>query len=283
MAESLLQRAMGADVLNISWRRLRNEHTPWSMDTSRDQLQQHLFKHILTCREQVLSGQYRPSALRQFPILKANGKQRIISAQYLRDKFIQRALLTVLEPKAEKIFHDDSYAYRPNRSVDLALNKVFERIRIGQYWLVDADITTFFDSIPHKLLLKILKRFINDSPTMKVVELWLKQGAHHSSLLGSRRGISQGAILSPLFCNLYLNQFDSALANASIPFVRFADDFLLFSTNKDVAEQARCFAQKQLELLGLQLHPEKTRVIKSGPKVQFLGKSLCYPLTRTGR
>ena len=274
---SLLEQAMSPDILNLSWKRLRGEHTPWSLKVSRDDLQKNLLKHLLDCRELVLSGKYKPAPLRQFPLTKPDGKQRIISAQYLQDKVIQRALLTVLEPRAEALFHEDSYAYRPQRSVALALKKVSERVKIGQDWLVDADIAQFFDSIPHSLLLKILKKFIADNQTMQLVELWLKQGVHSSSLLGSRCGISQGAILSPLFCNLYLHEFDTALADANIPFVRFADDFLLFATTQNKAESAKVYAQKQLSKLGLALHPDKTQVVRSSSKVIFLGEVLPNP------
>jgi RNA-directed DNA polymerase len=274
MARSLLEEAMTPEVLDISWRRLRCEHTPWSFDVSREQLQQHLLGHILRCREEVLSGSYRPQPLRQFPMQKPDGKQRILSAQYLRDKLVQRALLTILEPRAEKLFHNDSYAYRPGRSVAMALKKVCERVRIGQCWLVDADIKSFFDTIPHSQLKKILKNFLHDANAFELVEKWLAQGAHHQSLLGQRRGISQGAILSPLFCNLYLHQFDIAMSRVDIPFVRFADDFLLFSTDKSKAHDAMDFAAGQLHKLGLALHPEKSRIVRSGSAVKFLGEPL---------
>ena len=273
----LLEQAMSPDNLNVSWRRLKNEHTPWSLSVSRDDLQRNLLKYLLECRQQVLSGDYKPLPLRQFPLRKPDGKQRIISVQYLQDKLIQRALLTVLEPKAEAIFHDDSYAYRPRRGVALAVNKVRERVKVGQDWLVDADIEKFFDSIPNAPLIKLLKKFVNDNEAMSLIELWLKQGAHHSSLFGSRRGISQGAVLSPLFCNLYLHEFDKALTKANIPFVRFADDFLLFSNAKHKAEKERDFAEKQLDKLGLKLHPNKTQVVRSHSRLIFLGETLPNP------
>jgi group II intron reverse transcriptase/maturase len=277
MGSLLLKQAMAPEVLDQTWRRLRREHTPWSIHVSRDQLQQHLLKHILECRSQVLSGRYRPQPLRQFPLQKPDGKQRVLSAQYLKDKFVQRALLIVLEPRSEAIFHNDSFAYRPGRSVAMALEKVRERVRVGQAWLVDADISKFFDTIPHRQLVKVLKGFINDSPAMRLIEKWLSQGAHHRSLLRSPRGISQGAILSPLFCNLYLHTFDMAMTNANIPFVRFADDFLLFSEAKQDAVKARRFAREVLEDLGLGIHPEKTRIVRSGPSVIFLGERLPNP------
>ncbi|WP_295391581.1 reverse transcriptase domain-containing protein [uncultured Thiodictyon sp.] len=277
MKTTLLDQAMAPDALNQAWRRLKSEHTPWSPIVSRDELQYHLMRHLLECRQQVLDGDYRPLPLRQFPVPKPDGRTRVITAQYLQDKLVQRAILTVLEPRAERLFHDDSYAYRPNRNVEQALNKARERIRIGQDWLVDADIEKFFDSIPHRPLIKALDGFVNDSRAMKLIMRWLDQGAHVKSLLSTTRGISQGAILSPLFCNLYLHGFDSALARAKVPFVRFADDFLLFAPAQAQADQAKDYAARQLEHLGLTMHPEKTRVVRSSPAVIFLGEALPNP------
>ncbi len=277
MTGTLLEQAMSPEILDQSWRRLRGEHTPWNITTSREQLQQHLLRHILQCREEVLSGSYQPQPLRQFPIRKQDGGQRILSAQYLQDKLIQRALLTVLEPRAEALFHEDSYAYRPGRGVAMAIARTRERIRIGLDWLVDADITKLFDSIPHKPLIKQLGNFIKDRQAMHLIQKWIRHGAHKDSFLASPKGISQGAILSPLFCNLYLHGFDSALAKANIPFVRYADDFILFAGTRRQAENARLFADKTLQRLGLQLHPKKTRIARSGPHITFLGDKLPSP------
>lgn len=271
---SILQTAMQPEILDKAWNLLKTEHTPWSVTVNRDQLQRNLMRHLLNCREEVLSGRYQPEPLRQFTLPKPDGKQRVISAQYLKDKLVQRALLIVLEPNAEAIFHHDSYAYRRGRSVQMALAKARERIRIGQDWLVDADISKFFDNIPLTPLQKVLKAFVKDSDALNIIDKWLKQGVHSSSLFGTSRGISQGAILSPLFCNLYMNTFDQALADAHIPFVRFADDFLLFAADQGKAEKALAFAGKKLTQMGLELHPNKTRVVRSSRKVIFLGEPL---------
>ena len=281
MKTSLLEQAMAPAALDVAWRRLKTEHTPWSPDIGREELQHHLMRHLLECREEVLGGAYRPLPLRQFPMRKPDGRMRVISAQYLKDKLVQRAILTILEPRAEHLFHDDSYAYRPNRNVEKALAKVRERIRIGQDWLVDADIEKFFDSIPNRPLLKVLDAFVDDEPTLRLIARWLDQGAHVKSLLSTTRGISQGAILSPLFCNLYLHRFDTAIAKAKIPFVRFADDFLLFTPAQPQADRALAYATRELERLGLTIHPEKTRVVRAGRDVSFLGQSLPNPSPET--
>ena len=273
----LLEQVLHPDVLDEAWRRVRTEHTPWSKGVDRDQLEQHLLRHILRLLEDIRLRRYRPEPLRQFTIPKTDGRKRVISAQYLRDKFLQRAILTVLEPRAERLFHADSYAYRPKRGVQDALKKARERIGCGLDWLVDADIRSFFDQIPQTPLKKKLKGFVDDKAVMALLELWLKQGAHHTSLLGSDRGISQGAILSPLMCNLYLHDFDIALEKANIPFVRYADDFLLFTSSNVQAEQALDYVRSLLKKLDLELKDAKTRVVRSSPEVVFLGERLPVP------
>jgi group II intron reverse transcriptase/maturase len=277
MTGPLLEQAMAPAILDRAWRKLKGEHTPWSPTVSREEAQHHLMRHMLECRQEVLDGAYRPQPLRQFTMRKPDGRQRVLTAQYLKDKLVQRALLTVLEPRAEKLFHDDSFAYRPHRNVAQALEKVRERVRIGLDWLVDADIESFFDSIPHRPLRRALERFIDDRSAMALIERWLDQGAHVRSLLSTPRGIAQGAILSPLFCNLYLHSYDMALDKAKIPFVRFADDFLCFAPNHDAAQRALDYARRELERLDLRLHPTKTQVVRSSRALAFLGEPLPQP------
>jgi len=271
---SLLERAMSPKTMDTAWRLLKKEHTPWSVDTDRGELERHLLSHLLKLRAEVLNQTYKPEPLRQFTVAKKNGKKRRITAHYLKDKLLQRALLIELEPGAEAMFHNDSYGYRRNRGVDTALEKVRERVRVGLDWLVDADITAFFDSIPHKPLLALLKTFVNDKSAIPLLRKWLHQGAHSSSLLRGGRGIAQGSILSPLYCNLYLHQFDTMLAKKHIPFVRYADDFLLMTETREGAAQAEKYAEHQLEQLGLSLSKEKTQIVRSSAKIEFLGKTL---------
>lgn len=277
MTATLLEDAMAPAALDRAWRKLKGEHTPWSPTVSREEAQRHLMRYLLECRQQVLDGAYRPQPLRQFTLRKPDGRQRVITAQYLQDKLVQRALLTVLEPRAERLFHDDSFAYRPQRNVAQALAKVRERIRIGLDWLVDADIEAFFDSIPHRPLIRVLDDFIDDRRAMRLISRWLDQGAHVRSLLSTPRGIAQGAILSPLFCNLYLHSYDQALDKAKIPFVRFADDFLCFAPTRDAAQRAHDYAERALARLDLRLHPTKTQVVRSSREICFLGEPLPSP------
>lgn len=270
----VLDQVLSSTVINAAWKRLRPDKTVWLPGLPRWEMEKNHVHHLLHLVDDVRRGHYRPAPLRQFTIAKADGRQRILSALSLRDKLLQRAVLIVLEPLAERLFHNDSFGYRPRRNVQMAHQRASERIRCGLPWLVDADIAQFFDNIPHKPLQKILKRRIADKELLALIDLWLAEGSSPLSFLGTRRGVAQGAVISPILCNLYLHEFDLALAAKNIPFVRFADDFLLFAPDERKANQAMRFAGQQLESLGLMLHPNKTQVVRSHRGLIFLGLPL---------
>lgn len=277
MAE-LLEQALSPAVFNSAWKRLKNEKTVWTPGLPRWDMEHNLVQHLLELVDDLRSGQYRPAPIRQFTIAKADGKQRVLTALSLRDKLAQRAVLSVLEPLGEQLFHNDSYGYRPRRNREMAHRRACERIRCGLPWLVDADIRSFFDNIPHRLLKKAINKYIPDRQLRRLLQLWIAEGASYNGFLSNRRGIAQGAIISPFLCNLYLHQLDLIFTRNNIPFVRFADDFLLFTSSKNNAEEALSFVDKKLKSLDLELHPEKTKIAKSSPKIIFLGYNLPRPV-----
>lgn len=277
MAE-LLDRALSPAALNAAWRRLQSDKTVWRPGLPRWEMEKNQVFHLLELVDDLRSGRYRPAPLRQFTIEKGDGKQRVLSALSLRDKLIQRAVLSVLEPIGEQLFHNDSYGYRPRRNVEMAHRRACERIQCGLPWLVDADIAKFFDNIPHRPLQKTLKQYIPDRDLLALIDLWLAEGASSLSFLGTRRGVAQGAVISPMLCNFYLHELDVALAGKNIPFVRFADDFLLFAPDERRANEALKFVDQKLKTMGLELHPEKTQVTRSHRRLIFLGLPLPMPL-----
>ena len=141
---------------------------------------------------------------------------------------------------------------------------------------MDADIKQFFDSIPHKQLRQVLQQHIGDKALLKLMDEWLKISAFPGNLFQAKRGIPQGGILSPIWCNLYLHQLDSYFLDNNIPFVRFADDFLLFTKSKQQAQQALKKTAVKVNKIGLELHPDKTRIIHSSKKIQYLGLTLFH-------
>lgn len=276
MAE-LLDRALSPAALNVAWKRLQSDKTVWRPGLPRWEMEKDLVFHLLELVDDLRSGRYRPAPLRQFTIEKGDGKRRVLSALSLRDKLIQRAVLGVLEPIGEQLFHNDSYGYRPRRNVEMAHRRAGERIQCGLPWLVDADIAKFFDNIPHRSLQKTLKQYIPDRELLALIDLWLAEGASALSFLGTRRGVAQGAVISPMLCNFYLHELDVALAGKNIPFVRFADDFLLFAPDERRASEALKFVDQKLKAMGLELHPDKTRVARSHRGLIFLGLPLPAP------
>lgn len=276
MAE-LLDRALSPAALNAAWKRLHPDKTVWRPGLPRWEMEKDLVLHLLELVNELRSGRYRPAPLRQFTVEKGDGKQRVLSALSLRDKWIQRAVLSVLEPIGERLFHNDSFGYRPRRNVEMAHRRACERIQCGLPWLVDADIAKFFDNIPHRSLQKTLKQYIPDRELLALIDLWLAEGASVLSFLGTRRGVAQGAVISPILCNFYLHALDMALAGKNIPFVRFADDFLLFAPDQRRANDALKFVDQRLKAMGLELHPDKTRVARSHRGLIFLGLPLPAP------
>lgn len=276
MAE-LLERALSPAALNAAWKRLHPDKTVWRPGLPRWEMEKDMVLHLLELVDELRGGRYRPAPLRQFTIEKGDGKQRVLSALSLRDKLIQRAVLGVLEPIGEQLFHNDSYGYRPRRNVEMAHRRACERIQCGLPWLVDADIAKFFDNIPHRPLQKTLKQYIPDRELLALIDLWLAEGASALSFLGTRRGVAQGAVISPMLCNFYLHDLDMALAGKNIPFVRVADDFLLFAPDERRANEALKFVDQKLKTMGLELHPDKTHVARSHRGLIFLGLPLPTP------
>ena len=270
----LMEKILSPDNLNQAWLRVRGDHAPWSETMDRRAMDRKLVTLMMSLVEDVRCGRYRPQRLRQFVIDKADGRKRVISAWYLQDKLLQRATLQVLEPIAESQFHTDSFGYRPKRSVDMACERARARIEQGMLWVVDADIRSFFDAIPHRNMERLLARWLGDRALLALFKLWLEHGAYPTGMFQPRRGISQGAVISPLLCNLYLHQFDDAMQKSRIPFVRFADDFLLFAADRTSAERSRTYAARQLKSLGLEFQTEKTRICKVDSQLRFLGQAL---------
>ena len=189
MAE-LLNRPLTPESINAAWKRLRREHTVWVPGLSRSDMDRDLASHLLSLADELRSGRYRPAPIRQFTISKADGRKRVLTALSLRDKLAQRAVLQVLDPLGEALFHNDSFGYRRRRNTEMACRRAAERICCGLGWLVDADIRSFFDEIPHRPLIKALKRVIPDRDMMRLLESWLAESYSHAGILTSRRGIA---------------------------------------------------------------------------------------------
>jgi len=269
-----LNKAASPQVLNHAWHYLRNDRGRWLRGLSVEEMQKNLIRHVGGLSEQLLAGKYRPHAMHCYEVNKADGNKRLICASEVRDKMVQRAILTVLEPLGEAIFHQSSFGFRPQYTLDMALARVREFVRQGYVWLGDADIKGCFDNIPYEQVLKTLYKLCGDKELVSLVRFCIESQRDKFRPSGKGRGLPQGMVLSPFLCNLHLHDLDCFWQNQKIPFVRFADDFILFAKDEAGAKNALLLAEKQLKKLGLALHPEKTRVIRSSKHYRFLGKRL---------
>jgi RNA-directed DNA polymerase len=229
-------------------------------------------------------GSYEPQAIRRTFIPKpGSNEQRPLGIPTVRDRVVQGAVRHVLEPIFEKEFAAHSYGFRPQRGCKDALRRVDELLKQGYVYVVDADLKSYFDTIPHERLMNRLRERIADRQVLRLVESFLKAGIMDGlKEWEPEAGAPQGAVLSPLLSNIYLNPLDHQLADQGYEMVRYADDFVILCRSEAEAEQALTLVRHWCEAEGLTLHPTKTKIVdvrQAG--FDFLG--FHFQTTRQGR
>jgi group II intron reverse transcriptase/maturase len=228
-----------------------------------EQFEQGLADNLYRLWNRMSSGSYFPGAVRAVEIPKKGGV-RVLGIPNVVDRVAQTAAVLVLEPEVEKVFHDDSYGYRPGRSPVDAVRACRQRC-FKKDWIVDLDVKAFFDSVPWELMLKAVARHTTHRWVMLYVERWLKTPMRSSdgTLIHRTKGTPQGGPISPLLANIFLHYGFDTWMNREFPgigFERFADDVVAHCVTERQAHQVRQAIGRRFADIGLQLHPDKTRI-----------------------
>jgi RNA-directed DNA polymerase len=273
---SLMDKVWAPATLRAAWRRVRANRGAAGVDgMSIERFAARSETYLAELATALREGMYHPQPVRRVDIPKGNGRFRPLGIPAVKDRIVQSAVKLVIEPIFEATFGPGSYGFRPGRGCHDALREVDRLLREGFPFVVDADLESYFDSIPHERLMGRIAERISDGRVLGLVRGWLGQDI----LRGMERwtptaGTPQGAVISPLLANIYLHPLDERLAAMGHRMVRYADDFVVLCPSREAAEAALAAIRAWLAENGLRLHPDKTHVgdcRQPGEGFDFLG------------
>lgn len=253
-----------------AWRRVRRNAVASDGDSiAIGRFQGALAGNLARLRAELLAGRYRPGRLHRHAIAKPDGGERWLSIPPVRDRVVQAAVAAALDRIIDPHLSDASFAYRRGRSVAHAVGRIVTYRLWGAVWVLDGDIERYFDTIPHAPLVARLQGHVACRRTLALIEGWL--ASFEKCGIGTACGVAQGAPVSPLLANLYLDPVDKAIDTRRTRLVRYADDFVVLCAERRRVEQARDRLERLLTAHGLTLHPAKTRITSFAEGFNFLG------------
>jgi RNA-directed DNA polymerase len=273
---SLIDKVYASATLAFAFRKVEANHGAAGVDgQSVDRFAAKADEYLSELSTALREGDYRPQAVKRVEIPKDNGGTRPLGIPTVKDRIVQQAVRRVIEPIFESKFCDGSYGFRPGRGCHDALGEVDRRLKAGYTHVVDADLRAYFDTIPHERLMARVEERISDGRVLGLLRGWLKADILQD-LNGWTpvTGTPQGAVISPLLANIYLDPLDRLMAEHGYPMVRYADDFVILTRSHAEAEAALALVRAWVASNGLALHPDKTRIAncrKKGNGFEFLG------------
>ena len=228
--------------------------------------------NLSNIKDLIRKRKYKPLPVRRTEIPKPDGSKRPLGIPCVKDRVLQQAIFQVLTPICEEVFSDSSYGFRPNRSCEKAIIKTLEYFNDGYDWLVDLDLSKFFDNVDQNILMILVHDIIKDGDTESLIRKFLLSGVNiGGTIYDTTKGTPQGGNLSPLLANIYLNQFDRELERRGLHFTRYADDCVICLKSEAAANRVMTSITKWLkEKLRVEVNITKTKVAKP-TDIKYLG------------
>jgi RNA-directed DNA polymerase len=281
--EKGLEFVLDRDNLNAAYRRVKANRGAAGIDgIGVDELAEHLRQHWPHLESKLQKGTYQPSPVKPVSITKPDGGVRMLGIPTTQDRFIQQALVRCLSEVFEPLFSDHSYGYRPNRSAHGAIRKAQEYVRDEERtWVVDVDISKFFDEVSHDVLMREVAREIENKDVLRLIGKYLRAGklVEGKKVKHNGIGMPQGGPLCPLLANVYLTPLDRELESRGIRFVRYADDLTIYAKSLRSAERILESITRWIEQK-LKLRVNRS---KSGVRCPEEGSFLGFRFERGGR
>lgn len=263
----LLEAILYKDNLNRAYKRVKANKGAAGIDgMSIEETLPYLKEHQQELKNRILRGKYTPSPVRRVEIPKPDGGVRKLGIPTVIDRTIQQAITQQLVPIYEPLFADGSFGYRPGRSAKDAILKVKEYAEKGYTYAVSLDLSKYFDTLNHEILINLLRKTVKDERMVQLIKRYLKSGVMENGVvMETEEGSPQGGNLSPLLANIYLNEFDQEFVKRGVPCIRYADDIVLLAKSKRASERLLESSTKYLEeKLKLTVNREKLNEILTG-------------------
>lgn len=274
----LLGKILGRNNLNRAFKQVRsNKGAPGIDGMSVEDASPWLRENKTDLLESIRQGKYKPQPVRRKEIPKPDGGVRKLGIPTVVDRVIQQAIAQQLQPVYEPLFSDGSYGYRPGRSAQQAMTKAMEYAKEGYVYVVQVDLSKYFDTLNHDYLLNLLRKEVKDKRVIDLIKKYLKSGVMENGIVcRTEEGSPQGGPLSPLLANVYLNEFDHEMEGRGVKLLRYADDIVVFAKSRRAAERLLGSCQKYLEdKLKLKMNMDKsTATSVFSTRFKFLGFTL---------
>ena len=271
---SLIDKVFSRKNLELAWEKVKKNRGSAGIDDvtiAQFEARQECYLDLL--HRKLREGTYRPQPVKRVEIPKSEGGVRKLGIPTVLDRVCQQALVQRMEPIFEPTFLDSAFGYRRGRSPHDAMRQVWGELNKGNVWIVDADLRQFFDTIDQERLIDLIAEEISDGRVLQLVRDVLRAGVMEGGCWKpTLTGVPQGGVASPLWSNIFLTPFDRQMTAEGFRLTRWADDFVVLCQTREEAQRALAVAERCLrEALGVELHPQKTRVVHVSQGFEFLG------------